>query len=104
MLRSDQLVTELERRLKKLDVHGAIEVLTYKRNRGFIVWKEAENVFTLREHGYESHFIEGLDDAKLMAAVKKIAKREFPRSTKLRLYTHAPGTVRYIKDQLDIRI
>lgn len=104
MIRLNQLRKQLEMRLAKLPVGGAIEVLTYKRNRGFIVWKEADGRFLVREHGYHEEVYEPVDAAGFEKLTARIAKREFPRSTNVRIYTHEPGEQLLIQDHPSIRI
>lgn len=104
MIRLDQLKRQLAQRLEKLDVDGAIEVLTYKRNRGFIIWKQAGGLYLIREHGYHSEVYEPVDEGGMEKLVARIAKREFPRSTQIRIYTHEPGEQLLITDHPDIRI
>lgn len=104
MIRVTDLPKELKARLTKLPVDGALEVLTYKRNRGFIIWKEADERYLFRELGYQQDIIENLDETSLYKVVQTVVKREFPRSTKLRIYTHEPGAMRLMTDHPLIRI
>lgn len=104
MIRLDQLKRQLAMRLEKLPEGGAIEVLTYKRNRGFIVWKETDGMLLVREHGYHSETYDPTDLIGFEKLVAKISKREFPRSTQIRIYTHEPGEQLLIQDHPSIRI
>lgn len=104
MIPLNQLLKQLAQRLEKLPRDGAVEVLTYKRNRGFIVWKEGEDSFLIREHGYHVEIYDLVNQDGLEKLVRKIVKREFPRSTQIRIYTHQPGDVLLIQDNLSIRI
>lgn len=104
MIRLDQLKRQLAQRLEKLETDGAIEVLTYKRNRGFIIWKQADGLYLIREHGYHAEVYDPVDEAGMEKLVARIAKREFPRSTQIRIYTHGPGEQLLITDHPDIRI
>ncbi|MFM9414034.1 hypothetical protein ACKQTC_06610 [Peptococcus simiae] len=104
MIRLEAIPKELRRRLPKLETGGAIEILTYKRNRGLIITLREEGLYHVREHGYHREEFEAIGEGALLKLVGRIAKREFPRSTNVRLYTHAPGEQLLISDHPDIRI
>lgn len=104
MIPANQLRRQIIDRLAKLPEDGALEVLTYKRNRGLIIWREAQDRYLVREHGYHSEVWENLSADELDKLLPKIAKREFPRSTKIRIYTHAPGAMTLIVEHPQIRI
>ncbi len=104
MIRLDRLKRQPEMRIEKLPVGGAIEVLTCKRNRGITIPKEADGMLLVREHGYHEEVYPPVTLAGPDKPVAKIAKREFPRSTNIRIYTHEPGDVMFIQDQLGIKI
>jgi len=71
--------------LDKIAPPQGLEILTYKRNRGVGIVKLTEGRFLLREHGYREEENEvGRDE--LDRRIKAIAKREFPRSRKVRFY------------------
>lgn len=73
---------------KKPEGEG-VEILSYKRNRGVSILKEKQEVFYVREHGYNEE-IWHVEEEKLPKLLKTIMKREFPRSRKLRTY-HLSG-------------
>ena len=73
------------RRLKKLPVGHAIDLRTYKRNRSVVIRRTADDVFEVVENGFhQDRFQTGL--AKMKKLLKTLFKKEFPRSTKIRLY------------------
>jgi hypothetical protein len=74
--------------LKKTPPGQGWEILSYKRNRGVAVIKEAEGTFWVRERGYQ-HQEWQVDERQLPRLLKGIVKREFPRSRKLRIYAVA---------------
>lgn len=79
-------------------------MLKYKRNRGITIRKEADGMLSLREHGYHEEVYPPVTMAGPDKPVAKIAKREFPRSTTIRIYTHEPGDEMFIQDQPGIKI
>lgn len=69
----------------KLDPPQGLEILTYKRNRGVTIIKIDDDTLSIQERGYENNtFQVSMDD--LTRQLKTIAKREFPRSRKVRVY------------------
>lgn len=104
MIRLEAIPKELRRRLPKMEAGAAIEILTYKRNRGLIITLRGDETYHIREHGYHPEEFEAIGQPALLKLVARIAKREFPRSTNVRLYTHAPGEQLLISDQPSIRI
>ena len=76
----------LLQRLQKLPPGHAVEVLTYKRNRGAAFVRMTVDSFLILEHGYNEERFDGVAQDQLKKLCKSIFKREFPRSTKVRLY------------------
>lgn len=69
----------------KLESPQGVEILTYKRNRGVTIIKIDESNLSIQERGYEDNtFQVAMSD--LEKQLKSIAKREFPRSRKVRVY------------------
>lgn len=73
-------------RLKTLPVGHCLDLRTYKRNRGLILVKRGPESVDVIEDGYEQAEFPGVDMGKLRKLLKTLLKREFPRSTKVRLY------------------
>jgi len=71
--------------VKKLDPPQGVEILTYKRNRGITIIKIDEDTLSVQERGYEESIFQ-VAMADLGKQLKTIAKREFPRSRKVRVY------------------
>ena len=66
------------------NIHG-IELLTYKRNRGIMITKDPKCLIQVKEWGYhEEEWL--VDQSSLSKLLKKLLKREFPRSRKVRMY------------------
>lgn len=78
-------------RLKQLPLDHALDLRPYKRNRSVLIVKKGEDAFLVIEHGFfrDEFTINGPGLRKLL---KTLIKKEFPRSTKIRLYTR--GTYR----------
>lgn len=71
--------------VRKLEPPQGVEILTYKRNRGITIIKIDEETLSVQERGYEEKTFQVSLDA-LARLLKTIAKREFPRSRKVRVY------------------
>lgn len=71
--------------VKKLDPPQGVEILTYKRNRGITIIKIDDDTLSVQERGYEETTFQ-VTMAELAKQLKSIAKREFPRSRKVRVY------------------
>ncbi len=86
--KSSALKTVLNR-VESMPVGEAVDLRTYKRNRGALIGRTGEDRWVLLEDGYESQRIE-TDRKGLRQALKGVLKREFPRSRKIRLYNLGP--------------
>ena len=75
-------------RLDAMDVGHCLELRTYKRNRSVLFHRRAEDAFLVIEDGFHTERFENVPFKKLRKLFKTLLKREFPRSTKIRLYTH----------------
>jgi len=73
------------RKLKKLPIGHAIDLRTYKRNRSVVIKRTGDDEFDVVEKGYnEERFLVPL--SKMKKLMKNLLKKEFPRSTKIRMY------------------
>ncbi|BDQ37406.1 hypothetical protein SYK_17660 [Pseudodesulfovibrio nedwellii] len=78
------------RKLKKLPMEHAIDLRTYKRNRSVVIKRIGEDEFNVVENGFfEERFLVSL--TKMKKLLKILLKKEFPRSTKIRLYDLGPA-------------
>ena len=76
-------------KVAKLPVGHALDLRTYKRNRSVVIVKMSETELAFVEDGFEKQtFTEPAN--KLRKVLKTLIKREFPRSTKVRLYQLGP--------------
>ncbi|HHD56611.1 MAG TPA: hypothetical protein ENK89_02895 [Desulfobulbaceae bacterium] len=71
--------------VRRLEPTQGVEILTYKRNRGITIIKVDEETLSVQERGYEeqTHLV---CIGELTRLLKTLAKREFPRSRKVRVY------------------
>lgn len=72
-------------KLKKLPVGHAIDIRTYKRNRSVVIARIATDEFDVVEKGFHEERFQ-LPLSKMKKLLKNLLKKEFPRSTKMRLY------------------
>nr|WP_321255277.1 hypothetical protein [uncultured Pseudodesulfovibrio sp.] len=78
------------RKLKKLPMEHAIDLRTYKRNRSVVIKRIGEDEFDVVEKGFfEERFL--VPHSKMKKLLKILLKKEFPRSTKIRLYDLGPA-------------
>lgn len=81
----DNLIPELLKRAAALPQGHALEVRSYKRDRGFLLVRESESRYWVVEDGFHhERLCLPCDDLK--RHLRGVVKREFPRSHKLRLY------------------
>lgn len=73
-------------RLKKLPQGHALDMRTYKRNRSVLIRRVEDDLFEVIQNGYEQNRFESTRK-KMKKLLKTLLKKEFPRSTKIRLYT-----------------
>lgn len=78
-------VVTVIRKLQKLPVGHAIDLRTYKRNRSVVIKRSDEDEFDVVQNGYDQNRFQ-VPLAKMKKLLKLLLKKEFPRSTKIRLY------------------
>ena len=85
MLDISALIPAIQAKLDKLPPGHALDLRTYKRNRSVIIRRENEDLFLVVENGfYRDRFTVPGD--KIKKTLKKMLKKEFPRSRKVRVY------------------
>ena len=90
MIDKDTAIQTVMRKLKSLPQGHAIDLRTYKRNRSVVIARTGEDGFDVVEKGYlEERY--AVDRAGMKKLLKTLLKREFPRSTKIRLYNLGPA-------------
>lgn len=77
------------RKLKKLPVGHCLDMRTYKRNRSVVIKKIDQDSLIVVQNGYEQARYE-VNMSKMKKLLKGLLKKEFPRSTKIRLYALGP--------------
>lgn len=85
MIAAASLQSELQTRLKKMSPGEVLQVRTWKGDRGLTITCLDTDRFCLEEDGFQTQYLKDLDRPAVLKAVKPIARREFPRSNKLRL-------------------
>jgi hypothetical protein len=85
MLDKSALIPAVMRKLDKLPTGHCIDLRTYKRNRSVMIIKTAPEEFEFREDGFEKKKFT-VQETKIKSVLKKMLKREFPRSNKIRVY------------------
>lgn len=85
LINIDTALKRVEQIIARVQPPEGVEILTYKRNRGVSVLRLDTGRLLVRERGYEEHLQE-IDEKELGKVLKSIAKREFPRSRKVRVY------------------
>ncbi len=96
MVNKENLISLLRPRLKKLKIGQGIDLRTYKRNRSVLILKIDEETFKFVERGFfEEEFI--VKERDLEKYIKRMLKREFPRSHKIRLYSVSGDELRPYK-------
>ncbi|MCK5069495.1 MAG: hypothetical protein KAR01_03105 [Desulfocapsa sp.] len=78
-------IKRVQQIVAKLDPPQGVEILTYKRNRGVTIIKIDDDTLSIQERGYEDNTFQ-VTMGDLGKQLKTIAKREFPRSRKVRVY------------------
>lgn len=86
-----RLKSELEKRIKKLEVGHILEITTYKRDRGFSIYALEADKFKLKEFGYNRALYESVTAKEVLNLSEKIIQVEFPRSHQVRVYTYENG-------------
>ena len=82
-------VSAVLRRLEKLPDGHCLDLRTYKRNRSVLLVRRAADDYLVVQDGYDRARYE-TDLAGLPRLLKTLLKKEFPRSTKIRLYDLGP--------------
>lgn len=81
LINKDNTLNCVLRLLDKMPVGSWIEIQSYKRNRAIKVFKE-EEYFQVSENGFWNEEFKAKRE-ELKSLLKKLIKREFPRSHKL---------------------
>lgn len=85
MIDKTQTPNIVAKRVDRLPLGHYLELRTYKRNRGIVIVKRGEDDLLVLEKGYEENRFE-VSRSRLRKLLGVLLRREFPRSTKVRLY------------------
>jgi hypothetical protein len=85
MINKEALLKIVLEKVKSLSKGNYLDLRNYKRDRYILVIKKNEEKFLIVENGFcKEEFTVSLD--KLRRLLKKLIKKEFPRSHKVRVY------------------
>ncbi len=84
----DSAINDVIRHLEKCGAGEGVEVMSYKRNRTVSIVQLTGTMTKIIERGYENNEQE-IEKENLIRHLKKLFKREFPRSRKVRLFKFA---------------
>ncbi len=99
MLDKSAFIPAVTRKLDKLSVRHFLDIRTYKRNRSVVIIKTGPEDFEFQENGFEQKTFP-VKRSKLKSELKKMLKREFPRSNKIRVYDLGEYSPEKIKNNL----
>lgn len=85
MIDKSSAIEAVLRKLKKISVGRGLDLRTYKRDRSVVIIRTEEDLFSVIESGFEEERFSS-DFKGLKKILKKLLKREFPRSNKIRVY------------------
>ncbi len=86
MIDKANIILAVLERLENMPQGHYLDVRTYKRNRYVLFVKRAEDRFLVLERGYFQERFDDVSLKKLRKLLKVLLKKEFPRSTKIRVY------------------
>lgn len=86
MIDKTNIISAVMERLQNLEVGHYLDVRTYKRNRCVFFVKKGEDDYLVIENGYFQERFENVPLKKIKKLFKTLLKKEFPRSTKIRVY------------------
>ncbi len=85
MIAKETFIDSLLKKLKNIPMGHYYDVRSYKRDRGFYVIRSQEDEYCILERGFfDEEFVSDFNGLNVI--FKKLLKREFPRSHKLRIY------------------
>lgn len=85
MIDKDKFLQFILEKSEKLSIGDYLDIRTYKRNRGLYFIKNWEDKFYIIENWYYQEEFE-INKKDLKKTFKKLLKKEFPRSNKIRVY------------------
>ncbi|MBI9113041.1 hypothetical protein [Maridesulfovibrio ferrireducens] len=85
MIDKTSAIETIMRKLKKIEIGHGLKMLTYKRDRSVVIMRTGEDSFSVTQDGFDKEFFT-TDFKELKKLLKKLVKREFPRSNKIRIH------------------
>ena len=82
MIHISNVMPLIDKQLKTMATKEVVHFKTFKKDRGFILYRQDSELFQLIEHGFKNTSFSG-DADKIKKQAKKTLKREFPRSNKV---------------------
>ncbi|WP_045219280.1 hypothetical protein [Desulfonatronum thioautotrophicum] len=99
MIDKNSAIPAILERLTKLPQGHCLEIRTYKRNRRVLFHRVADNAWNVHQDGFAKDFFENIALEKLRKLLQGLLRKEFPRSTKIRLYALGPCDPEVISTQ-----
>lgn len=90
MIDKSSAVSVILGRLDKLPLGHCLEIRTYKRNRRVLFRRSGENSWDVLQDGFTRDLFENVALEKMRKVLQILLRKEFPRSTKVRLYALGP--------------
>jgi hypothetical protein len=90
MIDKNSAISTILERLDKLPLGHCLEIRTYKRNRRVLFLRVGENAWDVLQDGFGKELFEGIALEKMRKLLQTLLRKEFPRSTKIRLYALGP--------------
>ena len=87
MIRKENIIDVIFKKLTTLPDGHYIDLRTYKRNRSVIIVKRTSAHVDVIESGFFNETFHHVQTNHLKKLLKNIIRREFPRSHTIRLYT-----------------
>lgn len=85
LINKDSILSDIMRYLKTCECNTGLELMSYKRNRWVAITSLGNKLYAVREKGYVDEELE-INYPQLEKHLKKLIKREFPRSRKIRIF------------------
>ncbi|MGR5066487.1 hypothetical protein [Photobacterium sp. DNB22_13_2] len=82
MIHISQVLPLIDKQLKQMHPKEVVQFKTFKKDRGFMIYRANAEQFQLVENGFNNASFAG-DADKIKKQAKKSLKREFPRSNKV---------------------
>jgi len=86
MIDRNAAVPAILERLEKLPQGHCLEIRTYKRNRRVLFHRVGGNTWTVYQDGFDTDIFTDVPRDKMRKLLQSLLRREFPRSTKIRIY------------------